>query len=169
MRVKLLVRLFLDPQQQSYVRELASDFNVSPSQVKFELDNLKDSGLLNCEKTGRQILFRANSDHPLFPELQSMVRKSLGMDRIIDSILERLGSLESAYVVGDYASGRDSGIIDIVLLGEIDQENLADLTKKTERYINRRIRTLVMDRKEFDRLTKQGAMQPWLLLWGSEE
>ena len=169
MRVKLLMRLFLNPHQQSYVRELAHDFNVSPSQVKLELDNLKNSGLLNCEKNGRQIFFSANNEHPLFPELQSMVRKSLGMDRIVDSILERLGSLESAYLVGDYAAGRDSGIIDIVLLGKIDQENLSDLVQKTERYINRRIRSLVMDRHEFKQLVSQGALQPRLLLWGEDK
>lgn len=165
MRVKLLMRLFLNPQQQSYVRELAQDFDVSPSQVKLELDKLKNSGLLNSEKNGRQIIFRANKQHPLFPELQSMVSKALGMDRIIDSILERLGSLESAYLVGDYAVGRDSGVIDIVLLGEIDRENLDDLVRKTERYINRRIRSLVLDRGEFDRLVERGALQPRLLLW----
>ncbi len=73
------MRLFLNPHVQSYVRELAQDFDVSPSQVKFELDNLNKSGLLNSEKSGRQILYRANQQHPLFPELQSMVRKSLGM------------------------------------------------------------------------------------------
>jgi len=169
MRVKLLMRLFLNPHQRSYVRELAHDFDVSPSQVKLELDNLKNSGLLNSEKNGRQIFFSANKLHPLFPELQSMVRKSLGMDRIVDSILERLGSLESAYLVGDYATGRDSGIIDIVLLGKIDRDNLADLIQKTERYINRHIRPLVLDRIEFNQLVKQGALQPRLLLWGDDE
>ncbi len=169
MRIKLLMRLFLNPHQQSYVRELADDFGVSPSQVKLELDNLNQSGLLNSEKNGRQIFYSANKKHPLFPELQSMVKKSLGMDRIIESILDRLGSLEAAYLVGDYAEGRDSGIIDIVLIGEIDQDNLADLTKKTERYISRRIRSLILNNKEFNKLIKKGGLQPRLLLWESTE
>ncbi|MEJ1354020.1 MAG: winged helix-turn-helix domain-containing protein [Candidatus Sedimenticola sp. (ex Thyasira tokunagai)] len=160
------MRLFLNPHVQSYVRELAQDFDVSPSQVKSELDNLNKSGLLNSEKSGRQIFYRANQQHPLFPELQSMVRKSLGMDRIVDSILERLGNLEAAYVVGDYAAGLDSGIIDIVLLGEVDHDNLADLTRKTERYIDRRIRTLVLEPEEFNKLVNQDALKPRLLLWG---
>lgn len=166
MRVRLLMRLFLNPHMQSYARELAQDFDVSPSQVKLELDNLKKSDLVKSEKSGRQIFYRANQQHPLFPELQSMVRKSLGMDRIIDSILERLGNLEAAYVVGDYAAGQDSGIIDIVLLGKIDQDNLADLTRKTERYIDRRIRTLVLKSEEFNKLVSQDALKPVLLLWG---
>lgn len=163
------MRLFLNPDQQSYVREMADDFGVSPSQVKQELDNLNQSGLLNSEKSGRQIFYSANNKHPLFPELQSMVRKSLGMDRIIESILERLGSLKAAYLVGDYAEGKDSGIIDIVLIGEIDEDNLSDLTKKTERYISRRIRSLILDEKEFKKLIKKGSLEPKFLLWESDK
>ena len=55
MKVRLLMRLFLDPGLQSYVRELAEEMDVSPSQVKTELDNLNEAGLLESEKKGRQI------------------------------------------------------------------------------------------------------------------
>ena len=81
------MRLFLDPGLRSYVRELADEMDVSPSQVKTELDNLNEAGLLESEKKGRQIYYRANSKHPLFPEMQSMVRKALGMDHIFESII----------------------------------------------------------------------------------
>lgn len=165
MRVKLLIRLFLNPHTQSYVRELANDFGVSPSQVKTELDGLNKSELVNSEKNGRQVLYSANQQHPLFPELQSMVRKSLGMDHIVESILERLGNLQAAYLIGDYAAGHDTGIIDIVLIGEIDQTNLHDLTTKAERYIGRRIRPLVLTQKEFAEPSMDAALQPRIMLW----
>ncbi len=167
-RIKLLVRLFLNPDQQAYLRELAEEIGSSPSHVKGELKNLTGAGLLSSNKDGRQIYFRANKRHPLFEELHSMVRKAMGMDAILDSILMRLGNLEAAYVVGDYASGRDTGIIDIVLLGNIDQGNLADLTIKTERYIGRRIRTLVISQGEFDQMVSQDKFEPRLLLWGED-
>ncbi len=79
-----------------------------------------------------------------------------------------MGDLEAAYVVGDYAAGLDTGIIDIVLLGEVDQGNLADLTRKTERFIERRIRTLVLKSEEFNKLVNQDALSPRLLLWGED-
>jgi len=168
-RVQLLMRLFLNPDQQAYLRELANETGSSPSHVKGELKNLTEAGLLNSQKNGRQVFFSANKTHPLFDELHSMVQKALGMDTILDSIIMRLGNLEAAYVVGDYAAGRDTGIIDIVLLGKIDHDNLADLTTKTERYIERRIRTLVMSRDEFDDLESQDALRPRLLLWEGGE
>ncbi len=164
-RIKLLMRLFLNPDQHAYLRELAEETGSSPSHVKGELKNLTDAGLLSSKKDGRQIFFSANKKHPLFDELHSMVRKAMGMDAILDSIIMRLGNLEAAYVVGDYAAGKDTGIIDIVLLGEIDHDNLEDLTRKTERYIERKIRTLILSQKEFDNLLSRDSMMARLLLW----
>jgi len=164
-RIKILMRLFLNPKQNAYLRELADEFNASPSQVREELRQLNDAGFLENRKNGRQIQYRANQKHPLFHELQSMVQKALGMDRILDSILHRLGNLEEAYLIDDYAEGKDTGIIDLVLVGNIDQENLIDLVRKTERYIDRKIRTLVLDMNEWEDLKQNLTKRPLLKLW----
>ena len=168
MRVQILMRLFLNTDSRAYLRELAKDFDASPGHVRAELQQLTRAGLLSSSKEGRQVLYRAEQAHPLFPELQSMVRKSLGMDRILDSIVERLGKLEAAYLTGDYAEGRDTGIIDLVLVGDIDRQNLDDLVAKTERFINRKIRTLVLSRQELGQLSGTLEGQHPLLLWGRD-
>ena len=165
MRVRLLMRLFLNAGSQAYLRELATEFDASPGQLGKELQSLSQSGLVLSEKKGRQIHYQANQEHPLFPELQSMVRKALGMDRILDSIIKRLGDLERAYLVDDYAEGKDSGVIDLVLVGKVDLVNLSDLVKKTERYIERKIRTLVVSAEEYEQMEKYMEKRPRLLLW----
>lgn len=164
-RVKILMRLFLNPDRNAYLRELADEFNISTGLVSEELKQLKKAGFLESEKNGRQIHFHANRQHPLFSELNSMVRKALGMDKIVESIVERLGNLQTAYLVGDYAEGKDTGIIDLVLVGDIDQSNLVDLVTKTEKYIGRKIRTLVVDGEEFVSMTQLFSKKPMLLLW----
>jgi len=164
-RIKILMRLFLNPKQNAYLRELAEEFNASPSQVREELRQLDQAGFLESHKNGRQIQYQANQKHPLFHELQSMVQKALGMDRILDSILNRLGNLEEAYLIDDYAEGKDTGIIDLVLVGDIDQENLVDLVRKTERYIDRKIRTLVLASEEWHKLKTSLIKRPLLLVW----
>lgn len=165
MRVQILMRLFLNPDTRAYLRELSNEFDASPGHLRTELLQLTKAGLLASEKDGRQVKYHAVRSHPLFPELQSMVRKALGMDRILESIIQRLGQLEAAYLMGDYAQGRDTGIIDLVLVGDIDQRNLLDLTTKTERHLERRIRTLVVDADEFDTLKGKHQEQELLLLW----
>jgi hypothetical protein len=136
--------------------------------VKEELDQLSRAGLLVSAKSGRQVNFRANQAHPLFPELHSMVQKALGMDRIIDSIVQRLGRLERAFLLDDYAVGRDTGIIDLGLVGDIDKANLDDLCAKTECYIGRKIRTLVLSSEEYEELRPMLERRQMLGLWEAE-
>ncbi|BCS94672.1 transcriptional regulator [Desulfoluna limicola] len=164
-RIKLLVRLFFNPDTHAYLRELAAEFGVSTNAVREELNQLSQADLLTSSKNGRQIHYTANQKHPLFPELRSMVRKAIGVDKIIDSIVTRLGDLEAAYLIDDYAEGKDTGIIDLVLVGNIDPYHLNDLSRKTERYINRKIRSLVMTKDEYDDFQENLKRRPMVLVW----
>jgi hypothetical protein len=164
-RIKLLVRLFFNPATRAYLRELAREFDVSTNAVREELNQLKKTKLLKAEKSGRQVFYMANTDHSLFPELRSMVSKVMGIDQVIDSIVHRLGNLEIAYLIGDYAEGKDTGIIDLMLVGDIDQYHLSDLSRKTERYVNRKIRSIVLSRKEFEAFLPKLQQRPHFMIW----
>ena len=159
------MRLFFNPKTRSYLRELAKEFNVSSNAVREELNQLKSTNLLKSEKNGRQVYYMANTEHSLFPELKSMVSKVMGIDLVIDGIVSRLGDLERAYLIDDYAEGKDTGIIDILLVGNIDPYHLNDLSRKTERYIQRKIRSLVLSRDEFDSFRVKLGQQPHVLIW----
>jgi len=168
-RIKLLVRFFFNPKTTSYLRELAKEFNLSTNSVREELNQLTRTGFLNSEKNGRQVHYYANKKHPLFPELKSMVGKIMGVDQVIDGIVSRLGKLERAYLIDDYASGKDTGIVDLVLVGDIDQYHLNDLSRKTERYIKRKIRSLVLSGEEFKKFEEKLKNRPSLLIWEIKE
>jgi predicted transcriptional regulator len=168
-RIKLLIRFFFNPQAKSYLRELAKEFNVSTNSVREELNQLTKTELLKAKKSGRQIHYRANQEHPLFPELKSMVSKVMGIDQVIDSIVRRLGHLEQAYLMDDYAQGKDTGIIDLMLVGDIDPYHLNDLSRKTERYIKRKIRSLVLTRNEYNDLKPKLENRPRLLIWEAKK
>jgi DNA-binding transcriptional ArsR family regulator len=169
LKIKMLIRFFMNPESKAYLRELSSEFDVSSNAVRTELNQFTKSGLIQSEKDGRKILYKANKNHPLFPELSSMTKKVMGIDRVVESIITRLGSLELAYLLDDYAIGRDSGIIDLLLVGNIDNFHLHDLTKKTERYLNRKIRHLVLDKSEFEKFNTKLKERPHLLIWQTPE
>lgn len=168
-RINLLMRLFLNSSQEAHLRELAKDFDVSSSQISYEIKKLEGAGLLKSRTDGRMKKFRADTSHPLFPELRSMVEKSLGMDRIMESIVNRLGNLKLAMLTGGYATGKDTGLIDLVLVGDINKRKLDDLISKTEKYIKRKIRTLVLTDEEFRKMKKTIYEQPTLVLWDAQE
>ena len=164
-RINLLVRFFFNPGTKAYLRELSKDLNVSTNAVREELNQLTKTKLLMSEKNGRNVYYTANSKHPLFPELKSMVSKVMGLDQVIESIITRLGDLDKAYIIDDYAEGKDTGIIDLVLVGNIDQYHLNDLSRKTERYIKRKIRSLVLTREEFEAFGPKLENRPYFLVW----
>ena len=168
-RIKLLTRLFFNPETRSYLRELAKEFNVSTNSVREELNQLTKTKLLKSKRNGRQVLYAANQDHPLFPELKSMVSKAMGIDQVIDSIVSRLGDLERAYLIDDYAQGKDTGIVDLLLVGNIDQYHLNDLSRKTERYIKRKIRSLVLNEEEYEELKPKLKQRPSVLIWEAKK
>ena len=168
-RIKLLVRLFFNPGTRSYLRELAKEFNVSSNAVREELNQLTNSKFLNSEKNGRNVYYTANKEHPLFPELRSMVNKVMGLDKVIDSIVTRLGDLELAFLLDDYAEGKDTGIMDLLLVGNINEYHLNDLSKKTERYIKRKIRSLVLSREEYNEFKPKLDKRPHLLVWEAKK
>ncbi len=168
-RIKLLVKFFFNPKTRSYLRELAKEFNVSTNSVREELNQLTRTNLLKSQRSGRQVFYMANPEHPLFNELKSMVAKVMGIDQVIDGIVNRLGDLEKAYLIDDYAEGKDTGIIDLLLVGEIDQYHLNDLSRKTERYINRKIRSLVLTGDEFSDFKSKLEDRPHFLVWQRQE
>ena len=166
-RIRLLVKFFLNPTMKAYLRELANEFDESTNSVRLELNRLQDAGLIERESKGNLVMYNAKKSHPLFPEIKSIVSKITGIDSIIESVIERLGSVENAYLIGDYAKGKDSGVIDVVLIGDIDKNILQEHIQKAEELVSRKIRTMVMTSVEFNVYTKN-QKEPFLLLWSKE-
>ena len=126
-RIRLLVKFFLNPTMKAYLRQLADEFGESTNAVRVELNRLTEAGILESEAVGNVVKYKAKQSHPLFPEIRSIVSKMTGLDSIIEWVIQRLGDVENAYLIGDYAKGRDSGIIDVILVGKVDKAYLTEL------------------------------------------
>ena len=139
-RIKLLLKFFLNSNSSAYLRNLEAEFGESTNAIRVELIRFEKAGLLNSWYEGNKKLFSANTEHPLFSAIHNLVLKQLGFDRIIDTIIKKLGEVKSVFVVGDFANGIDTKIIDLIFVGEnINQNYLAKLVIKAEELINRRI------------------------------
>ena len=165
-RIKLLLKFFINPGTKAYLRELAKEFGESTNSVRLELNRLTKANLLVSQNRGRTILYNANKEHSFFRDIQNIALKYVGIDRIIEDMVQSLGDVKSAYIIGDYAKGKDSGIIDLVLIGEIDHEMLQQLIKKTEKLINCKIRPLILTKKEFNKLNKTLDIKHAFPIWG---
>ena len=160
----MLLKFFINSTSSAYLRELAEEFDESTNSIRHELNNLSKAGYLTSQEDGRTIRYRANTSHPLYNEVKNLVHKYLGIDKIIDHVLSRLGDLQLAFIVGDYAQGKDTGTIDLVLVGNIDEAYLERLAEKAKDLLHRNIRSRVMGREEFE--LKRNEFGKALLIWG---
>ena len=168
-RVKLLLKFFSNSTNSAYLRSLADEFGESTNGVRIELNRLAEAGLLESEPSGNTILYRANTKSPLFPELKNMVSKYLGFDRIVDQVVRKLGNIEVAFITGGYAKGQDTGIIDLVVVGDVEMLQLHKYVKKTEKLISRKVRPLILSSVEFTQHKKILLKESHILLWNENQ
>ena len=165
-RIKLLLKFFLNPKTSGYLRQLATEFGESTNGIRVELNKLKEAKILTSETRGRNKYFNANAAHPLFEDIRNIVLKSTGIDKVISDIIAKLGNLNLAFIRGDYAIGRDSGLIDLVIVGSgINAQELERVTKKTETLINRNISILILNPDDYKKLENHFKEQPVLILF----
>jgi len=169
-RIKLLFRFFLNPGNRGYLRQLANDFNESTNSIRVELNRLSKAKILESSKEGRNKIYKANISHPLFNEIRNIVLKSTGIDQVISNILRKSGEIELAFIKGDYAVGKDSGLIELVVIGDqINQSEIERVKQKTENVIKRKIGILILTNEEFERLSKNFEEEPQLVLMQREQ
>ena len=163
-RIKLLLRFFLNSGSRSYLRGLESEFGESTNSIRLELNRFEEAGLLVSSMDKNKKVFRANQQHPLFDDIQSIVKKSMGLDQLVDKVVHKLGNVSRAYITGQIARGLDDQEIDFVLVGdEIDQDFLVTLIEKVEKLIKRKVKCFILrcdEEKEY--LTR---FPEALLLW----
>ena len=165
-RIKLLLKFFLNSNTTSYLRHLESEFGDSSNSIRLELNRFEKAGMLSSELEGNKKIFRANVQHPLYDEVNSIVMKYVGLDKIVESVVKKLGAVEKVYLTGGFARGINSQVIDLVFVGDINKVFLIGLIEKAEKIISRKIRYLVYKSDaELKQLGEAILENEHLLLW----
>lgn len=165
-RINLLLKFFLNSGNKSWLRSLENDFGESTNAIRLELNRLLKAGLLISINEGNKKLYRANINHPLYLDIHNLVRKHIGLDKIIEKITSRLVDLEKVYLVGRLAKGIDSKVIDLWFVGnQLDKKYLLELVETLEEKLNRKIRYIILTDTELMNFLKGKSTDELLLIW----
>ena len=139
-RLRLLIKFFISQANKGHLNGLANEMGESTNSIRKELNHLYDAGYLKKIKNDNKVEYQVNSNHPLYETLRNVVLKHLGLEDIVGVVLEKMGTVEKIILIGDYAEGKDTGNIEVFLIGkDLDMNYINQLEPKIEKIIDRKV------------------------------
>ena len=138
-RMTILELFFLNKNSDFYVREIEKKTGLSIGSIQKELKNLSNIDLLKKRRRGNRLYYTINSDHLIFEELLSIIRKYLGIIPALKDSLD-CDKINTAFIFGSMAKENYNAEsdIDIMVIGDISAKILSGLLRniKTEYELN---------------------------------
>jgi predicted nucleotidyltransferase len=144
--------LLLHPEQAYHVREIARITGTAPGTVHKELTHLAHAGILERERRGNQLAYRANRACPIFDELASIMRKTSGLADVVAQALGPIASrVKVAFIFGSVAQARESASsdVDVMVIGDARFSDVVPLLHPAQATLGREINPRVFTVKEW--------------------
>ncbi len=168
---RVLALLFGQPDRSFFVTEIIDLADLGRGTVQRELSRLAESGLANVFRIGNQKHYQANCNSPLFHELCSIIRKTVGLKDPVRAALQALSEqITLALIYGSIAKRQETSASDIDLLLVSDTLTLeAAYTAlvPAEKQLDRRVNLMLYTSSEFRRRRASGAGFVTRILQGS--
>jgi DNA-binding transcriptional ArsR family regulator len=142
---ELLAWIYLHPETGYSVTDLARRLKSSQSTVSREADRLVEAGLVSEERRGNMRLLRADLTSPLARALAEVLALTYGPAAVLADLLPSLGGVDEAYIYGSWAArqageaGPPPRDVDVLVVGDADEDDLADVALAAERRLGREV------------------------------
>lgn len=142
---ELLAWIYLHPDEECSVTDLATRFGVSQSTVSREADRLAATGLIHTQRRGNLRLIRANLDSPLVRPLTDLLTLTYGPAAVLGDVLAAISGADEAYIYGSWAAryrgepGPPPRDVDVLVVGDADDDDLFDAARSAELRLGREV------------------------------
>ena len=157
-RAEALRLLFAPESRELHLRELSRRSKLGIGPWQRELAKLEKQDLVHRRVDGNRRYFRANKDHPIYPELASLAAKTNGLQEILKEALKGIEGVRVAFVFGSLAqgSGKASSDVDLMLIGNVGLRDIASRLRTAIDSVGREINPVVMSPSGFSSKLKGG-------------
>lgn len=140
-RAEILRILFGLNIQELHLREIERRTSLGVSTLHKELKRLAELELVRVRKSSNRLYFSANTQHPLFPDINRLVLKTTGL---ADVLRDRLSDadIRIAFIFGSLARAEEGAFsdIDLMVIGNVNlfdlSTMLSGLTEQLGREVN---------------------------------
>jgi uncharacterized protein len=151
-RSALLALLMGHTDESFYLRQLIRAVGAGHGALQREIKQLTDMGLIGRRVQGNQVLYRANKQSPIFPEIKRLITKTVGVhDAIRGALITLEPEIESAFVYGSVAAHRErtNSDIDIMVIGKASFSDVVAALAPAQKTLRREINPTVFPVSEF--------------------
>jgi predicted nucleotidyltransferase len=177
-RAEIFRNLFgIAPDSALYMREIERRTGFAIGTVQTELKKLQRLDIISRVRDGNRVYYRANTAHPVYPEIRSLVLKTSGLADVIVNALGNETGIRVAFVFGSFARQEEKAgsDVDLMVVGDIGLRKLTGLLMDVSGKIGREINPHVFSEKEFvkrnkdqDHFLKQVLEAPKIFIIGTE-
>ena len=157
-RQRVLAATMMRPERWWYVRDLARHLGLAASTVQRELQVLTGARILDRREEGRHVYVRPNASCLLFPEIRSLVRKTVGLVDVLRKALKPLGKgVDVAFVYGSIARGQEheTSDVDLMVIGGTSPLKLSGALRGLRERLGREVNPTIYDRSDLARRIRE--------------
>lgn len=158
-RQRVLATLLLRPGEGFHLRELARLTGSHAGTLARELEKLVATGLMQRQTRGNQVVYHADSQHPLYLELSALFRKTHGVAAMLrDALAPFAASVRVALVFGSVARGTHtaSSDVDVLVVGDVTFRDLVQALHPAQQTLGREINPVLYTPGEFRTRMREG-------------
>ncbi|MCX6766692.1 MAG: archaellum operon transcriptional activator EarA family protein [Candidatus Moranbacteria bacterium] len=174
-RQKILKFLFANEEKSFYLSEIAKIAGTSAGNAQREMNRLQKEGVVKSEKRGNLRYFELDKENSAFSDIENIVKKTIGVEAELAEIFGKLKRVDFAFIFGSYAKDelRSGSDIDVVVIGDPDEEELNRKISLAEKSIGREINYHLYSFPEFKKKIKRDSflkniVRKYILLSGDK-
>lgn len=139
----LLALLYLHPDAEYSLTDVAKAINASVKAVHVEATRLVTAGLVADARRGNVRLLRAAQDTPLARPLTDLLAVTYGPLPVLTDLLSGVPGIRDAFIYGSWAAryhgepGPVPADVDVLVVGSVDRDDLHDLAEDAEQDLAR--------------------------------
>ncbi|MBS1810829.1 MAG: nucleotidyltransferase domain-containing protein [Acidobacteria bacterium] len=136
-------------------REIERQSGLADGTVRQELKRLLGLGVVESRLDGNRTYYRANTRHPLYPDIRNLVLKTDGLVEALRTALEP-ADIPLAFVFGSVAAGTEQAEsdVDLIVIGTVSLRQLGKLLSGVTAQVGREINPHIFTLEEFTRRKK---------------
>ncbi|HOD64011.1 MAG TPA: nucleotidyltransferase domain-containing protein [Smithellaceae bacterium] len=177
-RAEIFRNLFGVEKQSLHLREIERRTGFAVGTVQQEIKKLLRLDIITRIKDGNRSYYKANTNHPLYPEIRNLVLKTNGLADLLKQALSAELKIKIAFVFGSFARKEEKAAsdIDLMVIGDIGLRKLTGLLMDVSEKLGREINPYRLTESEFikrkrekDHFLQEVLASPKIFITGTED